>query len=92
VELARADDQPDPQPYERLLDRVMASQPDTRNDLRDATRLSHLYEKAAAAYRHAGSVAQADAIEACRRDLWRAWQRKFPGNAFVERQPSSSAE
>ena len=72
--------------YERLLDEVMASKPDQFNDLRDAPKLSRIYEGLAALYGRTGDPAKAAAMNRQRADLWRQWQFKLPNNAFIRRQ------
>jgi hypothetical protein len=77
--------------YEQLLANVMASKPDPLNDLRDAPRMSHLYENLAALYRRSGATANADSMQAMRLELWRQWDQKLPNNAFVRRQLEGAA-
>lgn len=72
--------------YEQLLDRVMASRPDPQGDLRDASKLSLLYDTLASLYRQTGDSTKADAITARRLDLWRHWDLKLANNPFVLRQ------
>jgi serine/threonine protein kinase len=69
-----------------LLDSVMAAQPDVLNDLRDAPKLSALYEDLAAVYRRAGDARNAEDLQTKRLELWRHWDRKLPHNPFVLRQ------
>jgi len=72
--------------YEKLLDRVMASQPDHLRDLRDAPRMSRLYAAMAGLYLRLGAATKARDFEARRVEMWQSWDRKLPGNAFVRRQ------
>ncbi len=72
--------------YEQLLDQVTAANPPPSSDLRDAPRLSRLYEALAQAYRRTGQTAKAEAVETRRLDLWRAWNQKLPNNSFILRQ------
>jgi hypothetical protein len=72
--------------YEELLDKIMASAPDTANDLRMVSKLSAFYEALAALYRRNGKPAKASEIAARRLGIWRAWDGKLPGNPYVARQ------
>ncbi|HEV2349072.1 MAG TPA: protein kinase [Terriglobia bacterium] len=71
--------------YEQLLDEVMAANPQPLSDLRDAPRLSRLYEALARLYRRTGNPSKAEEIESRRVQLWREWDRKLPHNQFVLR-------
>ena len=57
------------QVYEDLLDKVMAAKPEPLTDLRDAPRMSRLYESLAVLYRRTGETAQAKAMDMRRLDL-----------------------
>jgi len=57
--------------YADLVARVLTAKPDWQNDLRDATRLADLYDRA-------GMTAQ-------RTEIWRYWAGKLPGNEFIRR-------
>jgi tetratricopeptide (TPR) repeat protein/tRNA A-37 threonylcarbamoyl transferase component Bud32 len=72
--------------YEQLLDKVMAAKPDVLNDLREAPRLSRIYEALTGLYRRTGDSEKAESMEARRAELWREWERKLPNNPFVLRQ------
>jgi serine/threonine protein kinase/tetratricopeptide (TPR) repeat protein len=72
--------------YEQLLGRVMAANPQEFDDLRNARKLSLLYEKVAGVYRRIGATAKASAMEARRLGLWRHWDEKLPYNTFIRRQ------
>lgn len=71
---------------ERLLTLVMAAKPATDTDLRDAPRLSRLYQSLAELNRRAGNAIRAQEMDSRRLALWEAWDRKLPGNAFIRRQ------
>jgi len=71
---------------ERLSAAVMASKPDTLGDLAEATEVSNLYSSMARIYRHAGNPEKAAETDAHRLEIWRHWDEKLPGNAFVQRQ------
>lgn len=72
--------------YEELRREMIASKPDPSNDLRDATQLSGFYTALGGLYQQTHDAAKAETITAQRRDLWRQWDRKLPGNPFVQRQ------
>jgi tetratricopeptide (TPR) repeat protein len=72
--------------YEELLEKVMATNLDPANDLRDATKLSSLYRSIATLYRRAGNLTKAEGMASRRLRLWQQWDRNLPGNAFVRRQ------
>jgi len=69
-----------------LLGRVMAANPKEFDDLRNAPKLSLLYEKVAGVYRRTGATAKANAMEARRLDLWHRWDKKLPNNTFIRRE------
>jgi tetratricopeptide (TPR) repeat protein len=72
--------------YEALLEKVLASQPDVQNDLREAYGLSLMYENLAERQRALGATTQADDSDAKRLALWKHWNGKLPQNPFVLRQ------
>ncbi|MGA3324646.1 MAG: serine/threonine-protein kinase [Terriglobia bacterium] len=72
--------------FEQLLDRVMAANPDPSSDLRDAPKLSRLYETLARLYRRSGDSTKAEGMQSRRLQLWQGWNRKLPHNHFVLRQ------
>lgn len=72
--------------YQELLDKIMASKPDPQNDLRHATKISRIYGALADLHARTGQAERAAGMAAQRRELWRHWDRKLPGNAFVRRQ------
>ena len=72
--------------YEELLQKVMATNPDPANDLRDATKLSGLYRSLVGLYRRAGDVTKADGMARRRLEVWQNWDRNLPGNTFIGRQ------
>jgi tetratricopeptide (TPR) repeat protein len=72
--------------YEELLDKILASKPDSGNDLRRATKLSRIYEALAGLHRRNHQSDRAEAVSSLRRNLWRQWDRKLPNNAYVRRQ------
>lgn len=72
--------------YEQLLGKVMAAHPQEFDDLRNAPKLSLLYEKLAGVYRRSGATAKANTMEARRLDLWHRWDQKLPHNSFIHRE------
>jgi tetratricopeptide (TPR) repeat protein len=72
--------------YQELLDKIMAFQPDPKNDLSQATQLSRIYEALRGLYRRTGDTVREESVEALRLELWRYWDRKLPDNRFVLRQ------
>jgi hypothetical protein len=79
------------QMYEQLLAQVTASSSDPVNDLRDAPRMSQLYESLAALYRRNGEGSKAESMQASRLQLWRQWEQKLPNNAFIRPQLDAAA-
>ena len=77
--------------YGEVLDKVMLSKPNPLDDLRDATKLSGLYETMTGLYRQDGDSADAATVYARRLELWRHWGRKLPANSFVLRQLAAAA-
>jgi serine/threonine protein kinase len=76
--------------YEDLLEKVMASNPDTKNDLRHAVAMSHIYGSLAGLYCRNGQRDSGEAYAALRVDLWAHWDRKLPGNSFIRRELESA--
>jgi serine/threonine protein kinase len=76
--------------FEHLLDRVMTANPDPLGDLRDAPRLSRLYEILARLYHRAGDSTKAEGMESRRLRLWQGWDHKLPHNQFVLRQNAAA--
>lgn len=72
--------------YEQLLEKVVAARPDIEHDLRDAYRLSLLYQDLSTLHRRAGAEERAAAVEVKRRAIWNAWNQARPNNPFVLRQ------
>lgn len=72
--------------YEDLLHKVNASQPDMENDLAHALAVSEIYGSLATLYYGSGNHEQGAVFGNLRRELWRRWDHKLPGNAFVQRQ------
>src|ERR1700683_5042301 len=75
--------------YQHLLDKLMAWKPNLQNDLRDATCISRTWTALANLLRRAGRTAEADRLEARRRDLWNHWNGKLPNAQFLLRQSLS---
>ena len=72
--------------YEQLLDEVSISRSQPLTDLRDAPHMSHLYEALAGLYRRVGDKTKAGRMESQKLALWRNWEQKLPGNAYILRQ------
>jgi serine/threonine protein kinase len=72
--------------YEYLLAQVTAASPGAASDLGTAPQLSGLYADLARLYRRTGDLDKARRLDAARLDLWRSWDRKLPGNAYVRRE------
>jgi tetratricopeptide (TPR) repeat protein len=77
--------------YQEILDKVSAYEPDPENDLRDAIKLSRIYQTLAALDRRIGRSSDASALDARRAGVWRYWKTKLPNNAFVQRQLAEKA-
>jgi serine/threonine protein kinase len=71
---------------EALLDKIMASEPDPQNDLTHATNLSRLYQTLTELHRRNRQPDRAEAMTARNTEIWRHWDRKLPGNAFISTQ------
>ena len=76
--------------YQELLRKMTASNPDPRNDLPNATRLSDAQASLAAILRRVGRNPEAAAIQKQRLETWQSWDHKLPNNPFVRRQLASS--
>jgi tetratricopeptide (TPR) repeat protein len=79
------------QVYEQLLTCVMASDPAPSADLRDAPRLSRLYDRLAQLYRHTGNAGRAADLQSRRLRLWQDWDRSLPGNIFIRRELAATS-
>jgi tetratricopeptide (TPR) repeat protein len=80
------------QVYEQLLAAMMAAQPQTLDDLMDATNVSTVYYFMEGIYRRAGDAAKAGEMDARRLELWRHWDAKLPHNSYVQRQLARRSE
>ena len=79
------------QVYEELLQKVMVSRPDPKNDLLHATSLSRLYERLSELHRRNGQPERAQALTAERRGIWEEWSRRIPQNTFIQKQLAALA-
>jgi tetratricopeptide (TPR) repeat protein len=77
--------------YQELLDRTEASKPGPENSLEDAMDRSGIYSGMAAVHRQAGRPDLASALDVRRLELWRRWEKKLSGNAYVLRQIALTA-
>ena len=71
---------------QELLENVQAYGPDLENDLRDATKVSRLFETLSALDRRLGRSEPAASFEAQRLKIWKHWQIKLPNSDYVQRQ------
>jgi hypothetical protein len=78
--------------YQELLDRVMASKPEPRNDLVHANILSGLYAALASLHRRTGHPGKAEPLETSRLELWQYWDRKLPNNSLIRRQLAAASQ
>ena len=69
--------------YQELFRKVMASNPDSQNDLVNAVYVSRLHTSLAMLLRRLGRGDKAVSLEAGRLELWQSWNRKLPNNPFV---------
>ncbi|MGH9661363.1 MAG: protein kinase domain-containing protein, partial [Bryobacteraceae bacterium] len=76
--------------YQELLSKILASKPEPANDLRHATKISRIYGALTDLHRRNRRPDQAEGVARLRRELWRQWADKLPGNAFVQRQLEAS--
>jgi serine/threonine protein kinase len=76
--------------YQQLFHKIMASNPDPQNDLLNSVYVSRLHTSLALLLRRVGRESEAVPLEAVRLDLWQHWNRKLPGNPFVQRQLEAS--
>jgi hypothetical protein len=72
--------------YEDLLKKLMASEAKPQSRLSDAFSFSELYKDMSAVNRRSNETKKAADLDARRSELWRHWDRKLPGNSFVQRQ------
>ena len=77
--------------YQELFRKIMASNPNTENDLPNAVSVSRLYASLAMLFRGVGKGVEARSLDAGRLELWRQWSGKLPGNPFVKRQLTAAA-
>jgi hypothetical protein len=77
--------------YQELLDRVMASKPEPRNDLAHANILTRLYAALSNLYRRTGRPGKAEVLETSRLELWQDWDRKLPNNSLIRRQLAAAS-
>ena len=72
--------------YEEILNLTRAADSRAETSLSDALERSNLFRAKAALHRRVRQMDAASALEARCRDLWQAWARRLPNNAFVQRQ------
>ncbi|HET7149816.1 MAG TPA: serine/threonine-protein kinase [Candidatus Acidoferrum sp.] len=72
--------------YQQLRSKILASNPDSQNDLLNAAYVSRLDASLAALLHRVGRTDEAVTLEGTRVELWHNWNRKLPSNPFVQRQ------
>jgi tetratricopeptide (TPR) repeat protein len=72
--------------YQQLLEEALPANGSPPPDFEDSPRLSRIYERLADLYRRTGDEPRAETMRERRSELWRHWERRFPGNVFVRRQ------
>jgi tetratricopeptide (TPR) repeat protein/predicted Ser/Thr protein kinase len=72
--------------WKELLRRIMASNPDTQNNLVNAVHISRVYRSLAALLGRVGRKDEAGTLAARRVELWQHWDRRLPDNPFIKRQ------
>lgn len=72
--------------YRQLLDGVLAAHPDVNGDLRDAPKLSRIYEALATLYRRTADLSANAAVKLQSVRLWEHWQHRLPQNTFIQTQ------
>ena len=70
--------------YRDLVDRIAAGHPDVEYDLREASDTARVYTAFAGVLRRAGRTDEAAAIDVRRLAIWQAWDRRLPGNPFIQ--------
>lgn len=69
--------------YEELHERMLATIPQPRLDLRHANALSRIYRDLGNLHRRAGHAPLASMLDQLRLEIWRHWDQKLPNNPFV---------
>ncbi|HUA62138.1 MAG TPA: serine/threonine-protein kinase [Verrucomicrobiae bacterium] len=77
--------------YRDLLSKALASKPTPETDLQQANHLSRIFLGMARLARVTRQTQEADALDVRRREVWRLWDRKLPGNVYVKRQLAESS-
>lgn len=72
--------------YEAVLGKLRAAKQEAFRDLRNAPKLSLLYEVLGRLYARTGDLDREADMQALRIELWRSWDRKLPNNSFVRRE------
>jgi hypothetical protein len=73
-----------------LQNKLMALHPTPESDLRHANDISRLYVSIEILDATLGKLDEARMFESRRTDLWRLWDKKLPGNPFIQRQTQKS--
>ncbi len=78
--------------YEQLLDSVTAAKQDATGDLRDAPKISRMYEDLSDLYVRIGDKTKAAAMNSRNIELWSSLQRSLPKSSYVHQQLESMLE
>ena len=71
---------------QKLLNNVLAWQPDPANNLVQAVDMSRIYGLLADLHREARQSGPASELEARRLQLWQQWAAKLPSSSFIQKQ------
>jgi hypothetical protein len=72
--------------FESILKAAASDSLQAPTNLGIASLLSRLYDGLARSYESSGDAARADAARAKRTQLWDGWNRKLPGNSYIQKQ------
>ncbi len=72
--------------YEQLLESVTATKQDATGDLRDAPKISRMYEDLSDLYTRIGDKTKAAAVNSRNIELWSALQHSLPKSSYVQQQ------
>jgi tetratricopeptide (TPR) repeat protein len=76
--------------YREVLSGIDAWQAKSQMRLTEALAVSRLYGSLGDILRHQGEYQSAASMDARRLDLWREWNRQFPGSAYIQNQLRSA--
>ncbi len=69
--------------YRELLEKALAAAPHPSDDLRDAAKLSGIYETLAGLDRQNGQIDRAEAMSRRRLELWQHWDENLASNRYI---------